>query len=129
MVVKELKLHQNLVKFVCCQVLQPSFKEKPGLLLPVCFPGRKSRYKIKATLYRENPLIEELLLRFHVNFRAKETIYFSKELAPLKVILFILIVKIQERRKIIFTVELQLLEDLWSHENMFQTRVVRANEC
>ena len=29
----------------------------------------------------------------------------------------------------IYTVELQWLEHLWDHENMFETRVVRANEC
>ena len=28
-----------------------------------------------------------------------------------------------------FTVELQWLEHLWNHENMFDTRVVLANEC
>ena len=27
------------------------------------------------------------------------------------------------------TVELQWLEHLWNHENMFETGVVRANEC
>ena len=27
------------------------------------------------------------------------------------------------------TVELEWLEHLWDHENMFETRVVRANEC
>ena len=27
------------------------------------------------------------------------------------------------------TVELQSLKHLWNHENMFKTRVVRANEC
>ena len=27
------------------------------------------------------------------------------------------------------TVELQWLEHLWSHDNMFETGVVRANEC
>ena len=27
------------------------------------------------------------------------------------------------------TVELQWLEHLWNHENMFETEVVRANEC
>ena len=27
------------------------------------------------------------------------------------------------------TVELQWLEHLWDHENMFETGVVRANEC
>ena len=27
------------------------------------------------------------------------------------------------------TVELQWLEYLWDHENMFETGVVRANEC
>ena len=27
------------------------------------------------------------------------------------------------------TVELQWLEHLWDHENKFETRVVRANEC
>ena len=27
------------------------------------------------------------------------------------------------------TVELQWLENLWSHENMFETAVVRASEC
>ena len=27
------------------------------------------------------------------------------------------------------TVELQWLKHLWNHENMFETRVVRANEC
>ena len=27
------------------------------------------------------------------------------------------------------TVELQWLEHLWDHENMFETRVVRASEC
>ena len=30
---------------------------------------------------------------------------------------------------IIITVELQWLEHLWNHENMFETGVVRANEC
>ena len=30
---------------------------------------------------------------------------------------------------LIFTVELQWLEHLWNHENMFETVVVRANEC
>ena len=29
----------------------------------------------------------------------------------------------------VYTVELQWLEHLWNHENMFETRVVRANEC
>ena len=29
----------------------------------------------------------------------------------------------------IYTVELQWLEHLWNHENMFETGVVRANEC
>ena len=28
-----------------------------------------------------------------------------------------------------FTVELQRLEHLWDYENMFETGVVRANEC
>ena len=28
-----------------------------------------------------------------------------------------------------YTVELQWLEHLWNHENMFETGVVRANEC
>ena len=27
------------------------------------------------------------------------------------------------------TVELQWLEQLWNHENMFETGVIRANEC
>ena len=27
-----------------------------------------------------------------------------------------------------YTVELQWLEHLWDHENLFETRVVRANE-
>ena len=27
------------------------------------------------------------------------------------------------------TVELQWLEQLWNHENMFETGVVKANEC
>ena len=31
--------------------------------------------------------------------------------------------------EILYTVELQWLEHLWDHENMFETRVVRANEC
>ena len=31
--------------------------------------------------------------------------------------------------EIINTVELQWLEHLWNHENMFETGVVRANEC
>ena len=26
-----------------------------------------------------------------------------------------------------YTIELQWLENLWNHENMFETRVVRAN--
>ena len=30
---------------------------------------------------------------------------------------------------IAFTVELQWLEHVWNHENMFEARVVRANEC
>ena len=29
----------------------------------------------------------------------------------------------------IITVELQWLKNLWNHENMFETGVVRANEC
>ena len=29
----------------------------------------------------------------------------------------------------IITVELQWLEHLWDHENVFQTEVVRGNEC
>ena len=29
----------------------------------------------------------------------------------------------------ITTVELQWLDHLWNHENMFETGVVRANEC
>ena len=28
-----------------------------------------------------------------------------------------------------YIVELQWLEQLWNHENMFETGVVRANEC
>ena len=28
-----------------------------------------------------------------------------------------------------YTVELQWLEHLWNHENMFETGVVRAKEC
>ena len=28
-----------------------------------------------------------------------------------------------------YTVELQWLEYLWNHENMFETGVVRSNEC
>ena len=28
-----------------------------------------------------------------------------------------------------YTVELQWLEHLWNHDNMFETGVVRANEC
>ena len=28
-----------------------------------------------------------------------------------------------------YTVELQWLEHLWNYENMFETGVVRANEC
>ena len=28
-----------------------------------------------------------------------------------------------------YTVELQWLERLWDHENMFETVVVQANEC
>ena len=32
-------------------------------------------------------------------------------------------------RKGINTVELQWLEHLWNHENMFEKGVVRANEC
>ena len=28
-----------------------------------------------------------------------------------------------------YTVELQWLEHLWNHANMFETGVVRANEC
>ena len=28
-----------------------------------------------------------------------------------------------------YTVEIQWLEHLWDHENMFETRVIRANEC
>ena len=28
-----------------------------------------------------------------------------------------------------YTVELQWLEHLWDHENMFETEVVRANDC
>ena len=28
-----------------------------------------------------------------------------------------------------YTVELQWLEHLWNHENMFETGVVRANVC
>ena len=28
-----------------------------------------------------------------------------------------------------FTVEIQWLEHLWNHENMFETGVVRAKEC
>ncbi|MEW8487794.1 MAG: hypothetical protein AB2705_21650, partial [Candidatus Thiodiazotropha sp.] len=31
--------------------------------------------------------------------------------------------------KLQYTVELQWLEHLWNHEIMFETRVVRANEC
>ena len=31
--------------------------------------------------------------------------------------------------KYAYTVELQWLEHLWNHENMFETGVVRANEC
>ena len=27
------------------------------------------------------------------------------------------------------TIELQWLEHLWNHKNMFETKVVRANEC
>ena len=30
---------------------------------------------------------------------------------------------------IFFTVELQWLELLWNHENMFKTGLVQANEC
>ena len=29
----------------------------------------------------------------------------------------------------VYTVELQWLEHLWSHENMFETGIVRANMC
>ena len=29
----------------------------------------------------------------------------------------------------VYTVELQWLEHLWNHENMFETGVLRANEC
>ena len=28
-----------------------------------------------------------------------------------------------------YTVEFQWLEHFWNHENMFETEVVRANEC
>ena len=28
-----------------------------------------------------------------------------------------------------YTVELRWLEQLWKHENMFETEEVRANEC
>ena len=28
-----------------------------------------------------------------------------------------------------YSVELQWLEHLWNHENMFETGVIRANEC
>ena len=28
-----------------------------------------------------------------------------------------------------YEVELQWLDNLWNHENMFETGVVRANEC
>ena len=28
-----------------------------------------------------------------------------------------------------YTVGLQWLEHLWNHENMFETKVVQANEC
>ena len=31
--------------------------------------------------------------------------------------------------KILLTVERQWLEHLWNHDNMFETGVVRANEC
>ena len=30
---------------------------------------------------------------------------------------------------VLLTVELQWLEHLWRHESMFETGVVRANEC
>ena len=33
-----------------------------------------------------------------------------------------------ENETLLNTVELQWLEDLWNHENMFETGVVRANE-
>ena len=42
---------------------------------------------------------------------------------------FILLVSEAVFLNIIFTVELQWLEHLWNHENMFETWVVRANEC
>ena len=29
----------------------------------------------------------------------------------------------------VYIVELQWLEHLWNHENIFETKVVRANEC
>ena len=32
-------------------------------------------------------------------------------------------------RHLFITVELQWLEHLWNHENMFETGLVRANEC
>ena len=30
---------------------------------------------------------------------------------------------------LVYTVEFQWLEHLWNNENMFETGVVRANEC
>ena len=35
----------------------------------------------------------------------------------------------QQQQQIKCTVELQWLEHLWDYENMFETAVVRANEC
>ena len=38
-------------------------------------------------------------------------------------------IAMKDTGKVQYTVELQWLEHLWNHENMFDTRVVRANEC
>ena len=35
----------------------------------------------------------------------------------------------QQRLSKSITIELQWLEHLWNHENMFETEVVPANEC
>ena len=46
-------------------------------------------------------------------------------LCPLFVMLALLVINYLHRN----TIERQWLEHLWDHENMFETGVVRANEC
>ena len=41
----------------------------------------------------------------------------------------VILLDLNTRSLLLNEVELQWLEHLWNHENMFKTEVVRANEC